>query len=137
MDNQELFQKVKDLKLPEGKYVLFGSAPMGIRGLKACSDADIIVSQDIWQEFLKKSGWKLKELDKDWTVLQNEDRSLEVGTGWGPGEWDCARIIAEAEVIDGLPFAKLDHVLQWKKRFGREKDLKDVLTIEEFLRGKR
>ena len=34
------------MKLPIGKYALFGSAPLGIRELKDCHDADIIVSED-------------------------------------------------------------------------------------------
>ena len=29
---------------------------------------------------------------------------------------------------------RLDHVLEWKKKFGREKDKKDIEIIEKFLR---
>lgn len=56
MSNQNLFQKVKDLNLPFGKYALFGSAPMGIRGLKDCHDIDIIVTEDIWNDIKRKIG---------------------------------------------------------------------------------
>ena len=51
MNNNDLFQKVKELKLPIGKYALFGSAPMGVRGLKECSDIDLIVSEEVWEEY--------------------------------------------------------------------------------------
>ncbi len=44
MTNKELFKKVKNLNLPIGDYALFGSAPMGIRGLRECHDIDIIVT---------------------------------------------------------------------------------------------
>ncbi|MDP2856193.1 MAG: hypothetical protein Q8N90_03725 [bacterium] len=53
--------------------------------------------------------------------------------GWKPGQWDIKQLIREAEIIDGLPFVKLKYVLKWKKLSGREKDLKDIETIERFL----
>ena len=39
MDNNNLFKLVKSLKLPTCRNVLFGSAPLDIRGLK---DVEII-----------------------------------------------------------------------------------------------
>ena len=59
ISNSDLFQKVKKLQLPQGEYALFGSAPLGIRGLKECSDIDIIVTQKLWKE-LKNKSWKIK-----------------------------------------------------------------------------
>jgi len=43
-------------------------------------------------------------------------------------------LIDGAEIIDGLPFVKLERVLAWKKLNTREKDLKDIEVIEKFLR---
>ncbi len=45
------------LGLPLGKYALFGSAPMGTRNLRDCHDADIIMSEDIWNTYRDKAGW--------------------------------------------------------------------------------
>jgi len=42
-------------------------------------------------------------------------------------------LIDDAEIIDGLPFVKLEYVVKYKKQDGREKDLKDIETIEKFL----
>ncbi len=53
---------------------------------------------------------------------------------WYPGEWDVSDIIAKAEIIDGLPFVTLDTVVKWKKLKGREKDIRDIELIEEFLK---
>ena len=39
--NTVLFEKAIALGLPKGKFALFGSAPMGIRGIKECHDIDI------------------------------------------------------------------------------------------------
>ncbi|MDD4897684.1 MAG: hypothetical protein WCZ99_03160 [Candidatus Paceibacterota bacterium] len=125
----ELFEKVKKLKLPIGKYALFGSAQLGIRGLKDCHDIDIIIFDDLWEQY-KKKNWK-KGLLYEEEYLFNE--GIELWKSWGPGEWDIKQLIEEAEMIDGLPFVKLEKVLEWKKIAMREKDIKDIEIIENFL----
>ncbi|KKS44538.1 hypothetical protein A2567_02580 [Candidatus Azambacteria bacterium RIFOXYD1_FULL_42_11] len=132
MSNNDLFQKVKELKLPIGKYALFGSAPLGIRGLKDCHDIDIIVTEDLWNEYQDKENWETKKFNNGTLYLANG--GVELWKDWGPGRWDIERLIREAEIIDKLPFVRLEKVLEWKKQNGREKDLRDIETIEKFLR---
>ena len=137
MKNNALFQKVKELKLPENKYALFGSAPMGIRGLKECSDIDLVVTEDLWQEFKNKQGWEYKITENSVEYIQNSDSNIEIWHDWRPWYQDVMPFIDNSEIIDDLPFVRLEHVLEWKRQFGREKDLKDVEIIEEFLRIKK
>ena len=59
---------------------------------------------------------------------------IELWKDWKPGQWDIQELIDKAEIIDGLPFVKLEYVVEWKRQNGREKDLKDIKTAEEFLR---
>jgi len=134
MSNNDLFQKVKDLKLPIGKYALFGSAPMGIIGLRDCHDIDIIVTEDLWNEY-KEKNWKIKTMPHGSQYLINGE--IELWKDWKPGHWDIKQLIQEAEIINGLPFVKLEKILEWKKLSSREKDLKDVEVIEEFMRIKK
>ena len=117
--NDVLFEKVKKLKLPSGEYALFGSAPLGVRGLRECRDVDIIVSEDLWDEYKNKF---------------NNDGDIELWKDWAPGQWNIAKLIKEAEIIDDLPFVKLEQVIEWKKLNGREKDLRDVEVAEKYLR---
>jgi len=84
MSNKDLFQRVKDLKLPVGKYVLFGSAPMGIRGLRDCRDIDVLVTEDLWNEFVVKSGWVLKVGPSGDEYLWNDE--IELWKEWKPGK---------------------------------------------------
>jgi len=137
MKNNALFQKVKELKLPENKYALFGSAPMGIRGLKECSDIDLVVTEDLWQEFKNKQGWEYKITENSVEYIQNSDSNIEIWHDWRPWYQDVMPFIDNSEIIDNLPFVRLEYVLEWKRQFGREKDLKDVEIIEEFLRIKK
>lgn len=137
MVNNELFKKVKDLNLPIGEYALFGSAPMGIRGLRECNDVDIIVTEKLWNEYKSKQGWKFKRVkgydsNKYFEGLQNDD--IELWKDWWP-KWDIKNLIQEAEIINSLPFVKLEKVLKWKKYIAREKDLKDIKIIEKFLQN--
>ena len=131
ISNNKLFQRVKELKLPMGKYVLFGSAPLGIRGLKDCHDIDIVVTEDLWNEY-KNKGWKIKIMPHGGQYLKNNE--IELWKDWKPGQWDIERLIKEAEIISELPFVKLEYIIEWKKLNGREKDLKDIEVAEQFLR---
>ena len=134
MSNRDLFQKVKDLNFPIGKYALFGSAPMGIRGLKECSDIDLIFVEELWQKYKNEPGWEYKITENGVEHIESSDSNIEIWHDWRPWYQDITPFINSAEIIDGLPFVRLDHVLEWKKKFGREKDKKDIEIIEKFLR---
>lgn len=131
--NKELFEKVKKLNLPAGKYALFGSAPMGVRGLRECHDADIIVLPEIFQVYLGQPGWELKKMWHGSEYLFND--GVELWIDWKPGIWDIAATIGRAEMIEGLPFVSLEDVTRWKELSGRGKDLKDVEIIKRYLKG--
>ena len=132
MSNAELFQKVRAMELPVGKYALFGSAPMGIRNLKDCRDADIIVAAEVWEKYSNDPAWRRQKSASGNEGLANGD--IELWRSWNPWFPSVENLIAEAELIGGLPFVRLERVLEWKKQYGREKDIKDVEIIENFLR---
>lgn len=127
---KDLLEKFRELNLTKGTYVVFGSGPMAVRGLKESNDIDAIVSKDDYDR-LKSEGWEEKDLG-GLNVIVNED--IELGTGWWPkGRWNVEKIIEEAEEIDGLMFAPLERVLEWKKEMNRPKDGADIKVIKEYL----
>ena len=65
-------------------------------------------------------------------VVRLEGGAIEVFGGWLG--WDIAALIDEAEIIDGLPFARLEDVLAFKRSYGRPKDRAHVRLIEDYLR---
>ena len=133
MDNKDLFRRIKELNLTLGKYALFGSAPICIRGWKDLNhDLDVIVWEDIFEEYKIKPGWEIRRMDHGSEYLWNDE--LELWKDWKPGIWDIKELTKNAEIIDGLPFVRLEHVLKWKKLNGRQKDLKDVEIIEKNIR---
>ena len=129
---QELFKKLKELNLQKGKYAVFGSGPMGIRRLREIGDLDVIVTKDYFNELRNEEGWELK---KEEFCDYLEKNGVELYCEWGPGDWDINKLIQEAEIIDDLPFVKLEEVLKWKKLKGRDKDAKDIELIENYLKN--
>lgn len=130
----DLFTRVKDLNLPAGKYAIFGSGPIAVRGMRECKDVDIIVTKDIFGDYKTKSGWRVRKFNDNTYYLDNS--GIELWDEWGPGEWDINKLINEAEIIDGLPFVRLEEVLKWKEINARPKDLEDVKLIKDYLTAK-
>jgi len=42
-------------------------------------------------------------------------------------------MIDGAEIIEGLPFVRLEYVIEWKESMGREKDCNDIELIIDYL----
>jgi hypothetical protein len=121
--------ELKSLNLPAGKYAIFGSGPLAIRNLRDNDDVDLIVKQDLWKELLKDHE------------LSANGKSIKIGHieifhDWPPFE-DSDSLIDDAEIIEDLPFVKLNYVVRWKNTRKSEKDLNDLKLIEKFLSGHR
>ncbi|MFC1612312.1 hypothetical protein ACFL29_00480 [Patescibacteria group bacterium] len=132
----KIFLKIiKALELPKGKFAIFGSGPMAVRKLREGRDVDLIVTEDILDEYKEKPGWQYRKFTRDKREIEAVERdAIEMYKDWGPGKWNIKRLINESEIIDGLPFVRLEEVLRWKKISAREKDLNDIKLIEEFLK---
>lgn len=132
MENRELFSIIKELKLPRGEFVIFGSAPMGVRGIRECRDIDVLVTRKLYADLKKDKVWSPKKATSGSESLCFNN--VELFENW-PGINDVEKLIAEADIIDEMPFAKLERVIEWKKGMGREKDIKDVELIENYLKN--
>ncbi|MDP2856192.1 MAG: hypothetical protein Q8N90_03720 [bacterium] len=56
MSNNDLFQKVKKLNLPIGNYAIFGSGSLMIRNIRESRDLNVIVTEDLFEEYKNKLG---------------------------------------------------------------------------------
>ncbi len=132
MNAKNLLERVRGLNLPMGKYALFGSALLCARGLRDCDDIDVVVSEDLWNEYKNRAGWSLRKAPHGSEYLQNDN--VESWKDWKPGMWNIEELIQNAEIIDGIPFVGIGNVLKWKKLYGRPKDLKDVRMLESYIK---
>ena len=128
-----IFQKVKELNLPPGQYVVFGSGPLAAHSIRPTRDVDLFVTTALYQQ-LKNEGWEEKGWPLTGGKYLSKDDLYEVDDTWHYGDYNPApeAIIAVADIMDGVPFAPLAEVLKWKKAFGRPKDLKDIILIEQY-----
>lgn len=135
--NKKLFQMVKDFKFPPSEYAIMGGGPLGIRGLRRASDIDMMVSEKLWEElkekytpFIEKGTEKIR-INDDFEIFW-KDSFKKVEQPRDPSSFEQ---IDTADTIDSLSFVNLEIVLYYKKKYTREKDIKDIELIENYLKN--
>lgn len=128
----DLFGKLRALGLPTAHYAVFGSGPLAVRGLlEEVHDLDVVARGAAWKQ-AKWLGGARTAPEGD-PVVWLEGGAIEIFGGWLG--WDIDALIDNAEILDGLPFARLEDVLAFKLSHGRPKDVAHARLIEEHLRG--
>ena len=126
-----IFQKTKDLNLPDGSYVVVGGGVLVALGLLDWDDdVDICVRSEIFDSF-KANGWR-QENWKGKPVLKYD--VYDIGIDFG--EWSLEDLRADAMSIQGIAFMSLDKLLIWKKQMARPKDLRHIELIETYLKSR-
>jgi hypothetical protein len=136
--NKYKFNAIKALNLPIGQYAITGSGALGIRNLKTIGDIDIIVTAELWNILAKKHGvtnennvQKIVFPDGIVEALGEQSFHAEKKDRGAPA---INERIAKAEIIEGLPFESLEHVLYYKRKMNREKDKQDIELIEGLIK---
>jgi hypothetical protein len=125
-----LLGEVRALGLPAGNFVLFGSAPLLVRGIvPPTGDVDVLARGPAW-EAARALGPTVRLPHYGVDVVRLLDGRIEIGTVWGIGNVDVDDLIDSAEVIDGLPFAGLVHVRAYKEVAGRPKDREHLRLLD-------
>jgi len=131
MHKNAIIKQVRLLDLPSGSYVVYGSAPLAVAGLREASDIDLLISEELF-ETLKNQGWN--EVDKGAGDKALKKGVCEAFIFWGGSSYNptLEQLLKTANTFEGIPFASLKEVRNWKMAFGREKDLVDVELIDQF-----
>lgn len=136
--NEEKFSALREFNLPTNQYAITGSGPLGIRNLKAIGDIDIIVTPKLWAALAEKYGIIDENGVKKIVFPGGVVEAFYEGSFYIALADDLAPTmdsrIKNAEIIEGLPFDSLENVLYYKRKDGREKDLKDILLIEKWMK---
>lgn len=132
----DLFDRIKNLEFPPGEYVVVGGA-MEAHGIRKAHDIDIVVTPKLYNS-LKNSGWTPCDCDN----CLNTGRILLKGDGvdilpdysWEEKyKADTQDLIQNADIINEIPFVKLEELKKWKEAAGRDKDKKDIILIDKYL----
>ena len=120
---RSLFDLLRSLDLPKGDYAVFGSGPLIVRGIvEPANDLDVICRGTAW-ELAAGLGELVLLPEHGVTIASLFDGAITVGTEWAIGTFEIDELIDTAEIIDGLPFVRLEHVAAYKRLAGRPKDL--------------
>ena len=128
-DPHPLLDELRSLGLPAGDYAVFGSGPLLARGWIAdAGDLDVVARGRAWTRAAELGP--LVHL-AEWHVDVIEIGSaITIGRTWAIGDVDVDDLIDSAEWIDGLPFARLELVADYKRVAGRPKDRDHLAIIE-------
>ena len=125
-----LFELLRSLDLPLGDYAIFGSGPLIVRGtIEGTNDLDIIARGATW-DHVQEIG-HVAEFEGGNLRVDMFDERLTFGATWKYGSFDLDQLIDTAEIIDGLPFVRLEHVVTYKQAAGRPKDVEHLRQLAE------
>lgn len=115
-------KELRALNLPRDDFAVFGSGPLIVRGvIPATNDIDVICRGVAWER-VAAIGEKTYLPKYRIEIVSMDQGRLTFGTSWAIGDFDVDELIDTAEVIDGLPFVRLEHVVAYKRIANREKD---------------
>lgn len=126
-----VFDLLRSLDLPAGDYAIFGSGPLIVRGIiEATNDLDVLARSAAWKK-AQEQGELVHLPEHDVEVVSCFDGVVTIGTRWAIGEFDVDELLDTAEIIDGLPFVRLEYVILYKQIAGRPKDMLHLELIKQ------
>ena len=143
--NNSLIEQVRSLNLKLGDYAVIGGAVLSVHGIREHGDIDVLVKESVYED-LKRQGWEEKIISPegkcvDFSVLEKDDYEVFTLIGFDPKIYNCnidysfdnELLIKNADIIDGVPFVRLEDLRMFKLVYNREKDIKDVELIDKHL----
>ena len=133
----DIFFELKKLNFPTEKYLVIGGAALAGRGLKETRDLDILLSKDLMEELRKDTSWNHhpRIIPTEEAGLVNDEGTVELYPTVGGIDLPFEDMKTREEIIEGIPFADLHDIVKIKESYGREKDLKDIVLIQSYLRN--
>lgn len=124
MNKREIIERLAQLNLDPEEYWLITGAAMVLYGFKGTTgDIDLGCTSRLADE-LEARGFPVK-------VMEDRTRRIELLEDVEIFEdWLEDRVIR----YEGIPVVSVEGLIQMKKKLGREKDLKDILLIEKFIK---
>lgn len=133
INDNTLIRQLVELRLDPDEFVIFGSAPLLAHGLRTrVRDLDVVARGEVlrWAQRVGEPGVGSLSGEPVWQLGNGR---LHVSAGWISSRWDPDELIDNAEVVDGLRFARLRDVLRYKRELSRPKDLVDIRRIQGYL----
>jgi hypothetical protein len=126
LGREDIIKMIKDMELPLNEYWITSGAGLVIHGVKeTTNDIDLGCTTNLVELFLKKGCKYTVEKDNSRIVQIND--TIEILENW---------FVDEIVIIDGLPVGSLESIKKQKAQLGREKDIKDIKIIDDYIKNK-
>lgn len=123
---EDIVKILKDMNLPEKEYWISSGSALVIHGVRdTTGDIDLGCTASLFEDFLNK-GCTYRVSMNDIRIAQIDD-TVEILENW---------FVDEIVYIDGLPVASLESIKKQKAELGREKDIRDIRLIDEYIKNK-
>ena len=130
-----IISDVKNLKLPLGKYSVVGGSALAGRGIREYNDIDLIFTEDLYDR-LRNGEWEEKEKHNNFYHIYKGNAEAAKDFSHIRGcKLTTEGVIKNSDIIDGVPFMGLNDLIDLKKTMAREKDFKDIDSINKYLAG--
>lgn len=137
----DIKQKLSELSLNPANSIVIGSGILNALNIRESHDIDVIVDTETYNRLKLNPQFKVTQpLGLD--VLQYD--VYEIGTGWNMTDinkvYSFEEVFENTVVIDGVRYNSLEFLLNVKKiwvagKNPRDKDKKDIETIENYLKS--
>lgn len=131
----QLLKELKKFNLPDGEYAIFGSGPMAVREIRESDDLDVAVLDYLYKELLQIFPEKTKIGKGGKEIKYIEVNDIEIAPASEALYDEPEQTIKRAELIEGCRFLRLEDLIAWKEKLGREKDFKDIELIKNWLKN--
>lgn len=124
-----IFQKIRQLGLPDGEYVIVGDDVLAALGLALWGGTiEAVISEEVYDGF-RHEGWQ-QEDHEGHTILKNDD-VYKVGLLFG--EWSLEDVLADALIIRGMPFINPAKLLAYKQQNERPEDAELITVLKKYV----
>lgn len=130
--------RVKQLNLPLSEFVIIGSGILDELGIRESNDIDLVASRSLFESLSDKQDWrKIEKFGRQ--VYVNNNVEAEAHLSWaveGDGQTaDFDTLMNDSVKINDINFMTVDFTYNWKKWYGRDKDLADLSLIDNYRRS--
>lgn len=130
-------EQLKKIGLHIDEFVIVSSGALAIRGIREAKDLDVIVTNSLWN---KLTATYQTEVENGVERIKFDNSNIEI---LNPAQsiFGNSRVVSveeifeKADIFGGIKFINLNHLKKIKTKLGREKDLKDIELIDEYLKN--
>lgn len=133
--SMNVFTEVTNLQLPPEDFLVLGSGIMGALGIRPIGDLDLLVTPEVFER-LRNEGWKYELVtinDRQREKISKDKTEAFKDFWWKNSQLEIRLGTIEPQVIQGIRFLPLSVLREVKLAMGREKDLEDIVLIDNYL----